>query len=338
MSEERATSTPAASSQAGVTNGAGIPYVCPRCQAGLADRGKVVVCTKCAGEYPRLDMAYADFAPGIGWDDWWTESPEAIGKFMTDEVPREEEYQAGLARRYMLPLLAKLGYRPSRASVLAAGCGLAADVDALNEEGYAAWGIDCGNRVRGWSRRRHSERLARADATNLPFPDASFDFVTALNLLEHVGTEGKDLTTVEPDYERKRLDVMRSLLRVTKPGGYVLLSGPNRHFPIDPFHTQHSTFVRFHSPWERFLLSYGDNRRLAFATGYADWTQPLPIRGFFSWTHMRHNPLVRPLLPVVDWLLGGLPTAFYGSWFSFLTIVLVHRRADAQNGGPKGRV
>jgi SAM-dependent methyltransferase len=319
-------------------SGAAIPFVCPKCQGALTDHGTAVACEKCAQKFPRLGMAYADFAPGISWDDWWAENPDEIRRFMAEEVPKEEEYQAGLARRYMLPLLDKLGLRPGRTSVLAAGCGLAADVDTLNDEGYAAWGIDCGNRVRGWSRRKQQDRLARADATYLPFPDASFDFVTAFNLLEHVGTEGKDLTTVEPDYEAKRLAVMRSLLRVTKPGGYVLLSGPNRRFPIDPFHTQDSTFVRMHSPFERFLLSYGDNRKLALATGYADWTRPLPIRGFFSWTHLRESRIVRPFLPLADWMLGGLPAAVYGSWFSFLIIILVHRRADGPNGnGQKGR-
>ena len=317
--------------QAGETRrsgGGALPYVCPKCFAHLAERAGVFACPECAASYPVLADGYPDFAGSEStFDDWWMESPEKMHRWLTEEAPKEEEFQAGVARRYVLPLLGKLGYPPGNASVLSAACGLGADVDALNDAGYSTWGIDCGNRAKRWSQRHSLQRLARADALHLPFADGFFDFVMGIDLLEHVGVVG-DTTMVAPDYESQRLKALESLLRVTKPGGYLLLSSLNRRFPIDFGHVQNGGIVRFHSPWERFLLSYGDVKRLCRATGQVDWTRPLPLRGFFSWTNLRHKRTVRPLLPFVDWTLGSLPAWVYGSWLSLFWIVLVYRCAD----------
>ncbi len=303
-----------------------IPYVCPACHGDLLAMATALRCSACGATYPRLDTAYVDFAgPNRTFDDWWMQTPEKQQRWLSYEAPKEEEYEIGLARRFILPLLDRLHYAPGHSALLSAGCGLGADVDFLNETGYPTWGVDCGNRVQRWSMRRYRERLARADVLNLPFPDAAFDFVLALNLLEHIGVVG-DTTTVTEDYEAQRLQALHSLLRVTKPGGYVLLSGLNRTIPIDIGHVQNVRFARFHSPWERFLLSYGDVKRLCWATGQVDWTEPLPLRGFFSWTTLRRYHILRPVLPLVDWLFGCFPNAVYGSWLSFFWIVLVRRR------------
>jgi SAM-dependent methyltransferase len=49
--------------------------------------------------------------------------------------------------------------------------------------------------------------------SKLPFPDASFDFVTILEVIEHVADEGQ---------------VLRELSRVLAPGGRLLLTTPHR--------------------------------------------------------------------------------------------------------------
>jgi SAM-dependent methyltransferase len=274
-----------------------------------------------------MDSAYADFAgPEITFDDWWTQSPEKMRKWLDEEAPREEEFEVGLTRRFLAPMLQRLGYLPGQASLLSAGCGLASDVDFLNDSGYSTWGIDCGNRVLRWSERRYRAQLARADLLLLPFPDEAFDFVLSLNTLEHIGVVG-DSTTVTSDYQEQRTSALHALLRVLKPGGHLLLSGLSRTIPFDFGHVQQSRFVRVHSPWERFLLNYSDVRQLCLATGCVDWTQPLPLRGFFSWTRLRHYRLAWLVLPFVDWLFGSLPNAVYGSWVSPLWVALVHKRA-----------
>jgi SAM-dependent methyltransferase len=310
-----------------------VPYVCPGCHGRLSLRAGALACAGCGASYALLDTAYADFAPGVRFDDWWDQTPALRAQWLAEKAPREEEFQAGNARGYLLPLLRRLGYRPGRTTVLSAACGLAADVEVLTDAGYAAWGIDCGSRVVRWGARRARVRLSRADLFALPFADASFDVVQCLNVLEHIGTIG-DTTRVAPDYVKQRVRAMASLLRVVKPGGYLLLSGVSRHFPLDFFHLQESRGVRPHVPWEPFSLACGDYARLAEATGYPTTTAPLPLRGFFSWTHLRHRPLARPLLPLVDWGLGAFPTWVYGSPLSFFTVVLVRRRFDAAEPRP----
>ncbi len=309
-----------------------VPYVCPRCHGKLARRGAQLACRACDAAFDLLDGPFADFAPGLSFDDWWDQTPELRRQWLAEKAPREEAFQAGHAQNYLLPLLDRLGYRPDRATILSAACGLGADVELLNRHGYDAWGIDCGSRAVRWGERRSRVRLSRADLFALPFPNAAFDMVQCLNVIEHIGTVG-DTTQVTPDYEEQRLEAMRSLLRVVKPGGHLLLSGVARHFPLDFFHLQESRGVRVHSPWEPFSLAWQDYARLAEATGMAASTRPLPLRGFFSWTHLRHNPVARPILPAVDWALGAFPDHYYGSPFSFFTVVLIRRLGG---GGKRG--
>ena len=123
-----------------------------------------------------------------------------------------------------------------------------------------------------WAQRRCRVRLARSDLFVLPFADASFDFVQCLNVIEHIGTLG-DSTSVTHDSAAQRVAAIHELLRVTRPGGYLLLSGVNRLFPLDFFHLQDVRLVRLHSPREKFSLACGDYDRLARATGLAEWTR-----------------------------------------------------------------
>ncbi len=58
-------------------------------------------------------------------------------------------------------------------------------------------------------------RFVCGDATHLAFPSASFDAVTMFDVIEHV-----------PDDKK----AMSEVLRVLKPGGYVLVSVPNENW------------------------------------------------------------------------------------------------------------
>lgn len=301
-----------------------IHYVCPHCLGRLEREAATYMCHTCGSHFNHHDDYVADFAAAVTFDDWWMKDEQTRQHWLDKEAVGEEEYEIGLARNYVLPLLRKLKLQPDQTAVLSAGCGLASDTELLLEQGYDSYGIDIGNRVLGWSRRKCPQRLARADLREMPFPDACFDFVLSLNTIEHIGVVG-DTTRVTPDYWEQRLRAMRSLLRVTKPGGYLLLSGLSRTIPFDVGHIQEVRWVRIHSPWEKFLLNYNDIRRLCRETGGVQSTRPLPLRGFFSWTRLRHNAFARPLLPLVDWLFGCLPPAVYGSWISPFWIVLVQR-------------
>jgi hypothetical protein len=134
------------------------------------------------------------------------------------------------------------------------------------------------------------------------------------------------LERADPD---QRLAVLRSLLRVTRPGGHVLLGGPNRRFPLDLSDGRRPDRARLHAPWNRSLLSYGDQARMARATGLAASVRPLAVRGLVDWDdpHPARSSLVQAALA---WLLGDLPPSIYGSWLCFFTLALVRR--DATGG------
>ncbi len=280
-----------------------------------------------------MDSAYADFAPEASFDDHWIRDPVARKEWLELEAPREEEYEIGLARRYLKPLLEQLGYEPGRATVLSAGCGMGSDVDVLSDAGYATWGIDIGNRVLCWHQRKTQGRLARADIRSMPFEGEQFDFILSLNTIEHIGVIG-DSIRVAPDYLDQRRRALRSLLRVLKPGGHLLLSGLSRSVPFDFGHVQDHGFVRIHSPWEKFLLDYSDVKKLCRETGAVAQVEPLPLRGFFSWTRLRHSPVARPFLPFVEWVFGGLPQSVYGWGICPFWIALARKLSPNDPGQP----
>jgi SAM-dependent methyltransferase len=81
----------------------------------------------------------------------------------------------------------------------------------LRQAGFEACGVDVSepNIARA---RKFSERCQMYDGRHLPFPDAHFASVGALNVLEHVE---------EPEA------FVKELVRVAEPGGRVVISSPN---------------------------------------------------------------------------------------------------------------
>ena len=103
--------------------------------------------------------------------------------------------------------------RPDKpgARVLDVGCGVGQVVARLSSAGFEAHGVDVAepNIVKA---RKVSERCRLYDGRRLPYPDDHFANVGALNVLEHVE---------EPE------DFIRELVRVTEPGGRIVVSSPN---------------------------------------------------------------------------------------------------------------
>jgi GT2 family glycosyltransferase/SAM-dependent methyltransferase len=108
-------------------------------------------------------------------------------------------------------------------------------------------------------------RFLVADATDLPFPAESFDLVTLFDVLEHI-----------PDDAQAAAEA----LRVLRPGGFVLVTSPSRHWRFP--------FFRALSPIcptdEDMMAEWGHVRR-----GYApsDLTRlfgrpPVKVAGFIS--------------------------------------------------------
>ena len=118
--------------------------------------------------------------------------------------------------------------------ILSAGCGNGADVSVLREEGYDACGVD----VYDASACSHFQL---GSITDVPFPDSTFDAITALEVLEHVVGEERGMAS-------------RELMRVLKPEGWLIIATPNLRFPVD----EHGDPVRLHSVFRDYTLSIGE--------------------------------------------------------------------------------
>jgi len=121
------------------------------------------------------------------------------------------------------------------ARVLDVGCGVGQVVARLAEAGFEAFGVDVSepNIARA---RRFGERCQLYDGRRLPFPDAYFAGVGALNVLEHVE---------EPEA------FITELVRVVAPDGRVIVSSPN-FFRVLGFRDYHPKMRGLSNKWRNW--------------------------------------------------------------------------------------
>lgn len=87
------------------------------------------------------------------------------------------------------------------------GCGNGKTVSTLVDLGYRVTGVDFSPEAVGMCRESFPGcRFEVADVTSLPFDDASFDYVTAVHVFEHLE-------------DREASEAARELARVLRPGG-----------------------------------------------------------------------------------------------------------------------
>jgi 2-polyprenyl-3-methyl-5-hydroxy-6-metoxy-1,4-benzoquinol methylase len=129
----------------------------------------------------------------------------------------EREAEAAIDEAFMPSIRQYAAYvRPTdrQGSYLDIGCAMGFYVERLAADGWDAHGIDISEYAiaRGQERGTANLRVGSVDA--LAHPDASFDFITAIDVIEHV----------DP---RMAADMVAEVHRVLRPGGLALFATPN---------------------------------------------------------------------------------------------------------------
>lgn len=286
-----------------MTGTAAIALVCPRCRGALTFGAAQIDCSSCGAAFEFRD-GFPDLVIGGRFDD---EVDVARSTY-------EEQSNDWLSRHYLIPMLRRMLAGVRRPRVLSLGCGTGVDVDLLTEAGFDVVGIDNGNRSAQWPQRTHRDRLCLANGKHLPYERNTFDAVYCGCVFPHVGVEG-DSNRVRSDYREERLSIAREMSRVLKPAGHVMVSSPNRLFPIDIFHgrTSEHPMPRVNVPWSPFLLSAGDYRRM-FAAAGCKRSRLLPVKGYWGFIRMKQRLKGRLLAYPVEAIFSAVSMPALGAF------------------------
>jgi SAM-dependent methyltransferase len=198
---------------------------------------------------------------------------------------------------WTIPAIRKF-YDGGSVRMLSVGCGSAVDVAVLREHGYLCWGADPDANCYADAR----EFFVQSDGVSLPFDSESFDLTMGLESFEHIGAPNTNSEWRPcPEYRANRRRAAEELLRVTKPGGVVILVTPNRLFPIDE-HGKGKTGIRWHLPFRDLTLSYFELRNLFLPK--CDEMGVLPYKGYYELEKLKRLGgvsmvhLVKSVLPI----------------------------------------
>lgn len=123
-------------------------------------------------------------------------------------------WRAGQERRFQM--VRRWVTLPGR-RVLDVGCGVGTYTAAFRRETAHVFGVEI-EWVRALEALERSTGVVQAPGERLPFPDTAFDVVFSHEVLEHVTDDGT--CAVE-------------MIRVTRPGGRVIVFVPNRCYPFE---------------------------------------------------------------------------------------------------------
>jgi SAM-dependent methyltransferase len=248
----------------------------------------------------------------------------------TDEYAAEQLHaNAKKTLDFIVPVVERCGAR----SVVDIGCGIGTMVTTLLGRGYDAYGVD----VAGLSARWNGlglprERFVIIDPADmrLPFRDAQVDFAFSLGVIEHVGTSNGHSDRL-PDYRARRARWLREVFRTLKPGGHMLVGGPNRNFPVDVAHGLDSRAAAWervlsriagasvHRTWgENFLWSYDD-----FGEYLAGLPYSMEALSVASYLHYGRVPAL--LRPLVKAFIENLPRSAMASGLNPWVMALVRK-------------
>jgi ubiquinone/menaquinone biosynthesis C-methylase UbiE len=117
--------------------------------------------------------------------------------------------------------------QPAGARILDVGCGTGEYVHRANELGFAVSGLEPADAMRAAAINKNPDAsIVSGVATELPYPDGSFDLVICIEVLRYL-----DLSDIR--------QALRELHRVLRPGGTLFLTMVNR-YALDGFFLHYS--------------------------------------------------------------------------------------------------
>lgn len=269
--------------------------VCPLCRGPLRAEGGAVACEQ-HGAFATTPQGYVSFV-----------REAALSAVDSTSEAYAEDQESGKRRFYDAFLKPWLD-RESCGRVLEVGTGLGMEIAFLLAEHREAYGVDLPCLSPFWARRANDPlHFFHCDGAALPFPDGFFDAVFTLGVIEHIGTQVGHYT-LHPDYRDARRAFARELLRVTRPNGRILVTCPNKSFPIDLAHEPtdaatppgamrvrrfiyDKTGMTLHAPFgTHHLLSYAEVRTLFCSEHGAQRVDPLDMRGYFAFKRFGSGP------------------------------------------------
>ena len=306
----------------------GAVLICVHCHSPLrAASPDEYSCTSCSATFQRDRGGYFSIMQ------------EQFDVSGTPEDYASHQHDCGHAVvEFLLPLLKE----ETCQTLLDVGCGVGASAAALTSFGFQSYGVDLPDLSRFWAAAKHDrDRFFGGSALSLPFADNSFDFVYSLGVIEHMGTVFGHCT-LAPDYWSQRQRYADEIIRVTRPGGRILIACPNKSFPVDIQHGPgdmiekagrirsfifNRTGVNVHQTWGRYhLLSYAEVKRL-FKNNISEFTA-LPLRNYFQFARFKKG-FLKPFSGMAEYWVNNLPAFARKSFLNPYLIVEMRKSLTA---------
>lgn len=305
--------------------------VCPSCKGPLEIEASQLHCAACDACYVQDRYGYWRMMPQDMPD-------EAQGLQTTTTEYAQEQHQSGqeVFEGYLRPLL----FGEPFCKVLDVGCGIGRGITSLSTLGIEAYGIDLPVLAPHWATAGNARScFVGCSAAALPFKDDYFDVVYSLGVIEHIGTLIGQCT-LSGDFRERRREYAKELVRVTRPGGRIIVACPNKAFPVDVQHgptdglsprrtvrafLYRLTGMNLHKTWGAYhLLSYAEVNELFCLIAGASRMEPLPLAGYFGFRRFRHG-FLRLLGQFATVYVNGLPRALRGTFLNPYVLVMIRK-------------
>lgn len=161
-------------------------------------------------------------------------------------------------------------------SMLDAGCGIGILLDYFQNLSVFTIGVDCSPAIMQFHGKQTHLQVIGGDVSGLPFNSGLFEMVICLGLVEHF---------------KNSVPVLEELRRVTRPGGYAMISVPSLYsiFPaLAPF--WYFTGGRYRYGWRQMIGRMYSKKSFHSLLKKAGWQAieifPFKVGSLLDWMHV----------------------------------------------------